>query len=486
MQLKNLSEAAGANLELHHIELDVLLEYHLEGNSKLHDLDKIADSIQRYGFKNPVCFDPSLNGGKGGILFGNGRIEALAAMRDKDANVPNGIEEGWKIPVLFGVNAVNEDEAIAFSVEDNLSPTWGSKITPSQALTMFDQEDLTAQFKRLDKVNCLPLSFADDLNSYRRLLKDDDDLTPEKQKKQVVGNGNGTGKAQERPRIAPNQIWQLGDHFLACIDSTDKSKVDAFLGERQIELLFTSPPYAGMRDYTDESDLGLDKVSSFITAWRDRANYMAVNLGLKFTKGAVDPYWNIYLTKAELAGLKLLAWNVWDRNAAGSIAQQTNMFTLVHEWIFVFGEQRKTLNRTVPNKMQEYAKRYGVSEETLLAEGKTSKYREADGSVRSASSKVHENHQLHSVLSQNYECGPIREKHPATFPIALPKQYIEAFTNEDDAIADCFAGSGSTLMAAEELGRVCLVCEISPDYCTVIMDRFEEKTGKTPTYIRTL
>ena len=488
MQLKNLSEQAGNNLKLNYIELDVIQDYFLERNSKKHDRGKIIDSIQRYGFKKPLAFDPNLNNGEGGILFGNGRIEALVEMRKTDANVPNGIEEGWKVPVLFGVNAVNEAEAIAFSVEDNLSSTWGSEITVAQVLTMFDTEDLSAQFRLLDEANSLPLSFADDLPTYRKLLDDSEDLTPEREKKEIVGNNNGNGlkNSQGQPRIAVNQVWQLGRHFLACIDSTDKNKVDAFLGERKIELLFTSPPYAGMQDYTKESDLSLDKVSDFIPAWCDHVNYQVVNLGLQFKDSAVVPYWDIYLKKAESKGLKLLAWNIWDKMSAGSISHQTNMFTLTHEWIFVFGKERKKLNRTIPNKMKELERRYGMIKEELLANGAPSGIREQTGHVTERVTPIYTHHQLHSVVQQTVECGSIREKHPATFPVALPVEYIKAFTTEEDAIADCFAGSGSTLMAAEQINRTCLACEISPEYCTVIMDRFEELTGIEPKYIRAL
>jgi DNA modification methylase len=57
-------------------------------------------------------------------------------------------------------------------------------------------------------------------------------------------------------------------------------------------------------------------------------------------------------------------------------------------------------------------------------------------------------------------------------PVSLPQQYIEAMTQQGEAIAEPFAGSGTTIIAAENLSRRCYACEISPNYGAVILERF--------------
>ena len=60
----------------------------LLGNAKRHDLQKIAESIQRYGYKNPARYEPTLNNGDGGVVAGNGRIESLRWMQQQGRDAP--------------------------------------------------------------------------------------------------------------------------------------------------------------------------------------------------------------------------------------------------------------------------------------------------------------------------------------------------------------------------------------------------------------
>ena len=69
--------------------------------------------------------------------------------------------------------------------------------------------------------------------------------------------------------------------------------------------------------------------------------------------------------------------------------------------------------------------------------------------------------------------------HPAQYPVGLPEFFIRAYTDEGDIVFDPFVGSGTTLIAAENTKRRGFGCEISPAYCDVIVQRWENLTGKT-------
>ena len=71
------------------------------------------------------------------------------------------------------------------------------------------------------------------------------------------------------------------------------------------------------------------------------------------------------------------------------------------------------------------------------------------------------------------------ELHPTMKPIKLMARCIQNSTKKGEAVLDVFGGSGSTLMAAEQLGRTCYTCELDEKYCDVIIDRWEQFTGKT-------
>ena len=68
--------------------------------------------------------------------------------------------------------------------------------------------------------------------------------------------------------------------------------------------------------------------------------------------------------------------------------------------------------------------------------------------------------------------------HPAQFPVAFPSSFVPIWTNQSGTVYEPFCGSGSTLIAAEQLGRKCYGMEISPQYCDVIVKRWETLTGK--------
>jgi DNA modification methylase len=80
--------------------------------------------------------------------------------------------------------------------------------------------------------------------------------------------------------------------------------------------------------------------------------------------------------------------------------------------------------------------------------------------------------EMESVFQSNPELGAIRHLHPATFPIELPDKYIRSITNNDEIVTDPFLGSGTTLVACERNGRICMGMEISEAYCDVIISRY--------------
>ena len=82
------------------------------------------------------------------------------------------------------------------------------------------------------------------------------------------------------------------------------------------------------------------------------------------------------------------------------------------------------------------------------------------------------------------ECEFDRERtHPTQKPTLLSVWFIEKFSKEDNSIVDLYGGSGSTLIACEQLNRNCYMMELDPYYCQVIINRWEEYTGKKATKI---
>ena len=151
-----------------------------------------------------------------------------------------------------------------------------------------------------------------------------------------------------------------------------------------------------------------------------------------------------------------------------------------HEWIFCLGKEPVLVNPAWRKK-----------ETSIYSGGRYNKIRQADGSFRIARRgnetgafkkmesllELPEQTSLESVTKQLSEKGKIRAEHPATFPVALPSEYIVAFTNEDDIVVEPFGGAGTTLIACEQLDRTCYTMELDAHYCDVIIKRWENFTG---------
>ena len=135
-------------------------------NAKLHNLDQIMESIARYGFKSACKWEGTLNDGRGGIVAGNGRVEALREMEQRGDDCPIGIaldETGeWCVPVLFGVEAESEAIARAYALDDNNLTLLGGNFDINDLAKLYDQELFQAELESLQNVGELPLSLGDE------------------------------------------------------------------------------------------------------------------------------------------------------------------------------------------------------------------------------------------------------------------------------------------------------------------------------------
>lgn len=390
---------------------------------------RIAKSIQEFGFDQPIVVDK-----EGEIIIGHGRWMAAKYL---------GLD---KVPVLQ-VDGLTEQQIRARRILDNKLQNDSSWDFDNLNLELDWLEDSGFDFE--------PWALND--------LRFDGDEEPE------IAEDEAPDVEEKAKYIKLGDLIELGPHRIICGDTTSTNVIIDLFQDDRCEVCFTSPPYSDMREYTNEADISISKISSFLSNWEPFSEYLVVNLGIKFEDSEIVPYWNEYLSVAKQNDLKLLAWNVWDKTQGGSIASATAMFLLTHEWLFVFGKERKKLVRTKPNQIDKYEARHGPSWRSGI---KNKSIRESDGSMSKTSSATYSHHQLHSVIQQTPELSERRKDHPAIFPIGLPAEYIKAMTKEGEIVGDSFLGSGTTLIAADQLGRICYGIEISPQYCEAIIKRW--------------
>lgn len=411
--------------------LESLKDY--AGNARTHSdiqIVQIMDSIKQFGFLDPIEVDSNLV-----ILSGHARVEA--ARRAGLSLIPTVMHSH--------LNEVDKKGYILAANRIAASAGWDDDILRDE-LSELESEGFDLALT----------GFTDD-EIAELLTKDLVD----------VGQTEDDDLPSDSPsRVQCGDVWICGEHRVMCGDSTHVEDVARLMRETSDAFCFTSPPYYDARDYEGELDLTVPHIASFIRASMEHCNLYAVNLGIIRKEHAVVTYWNDYIAEAQGCGFKLISWNVWDKGEAGSIGNQTAPFAISHEFIFVFGETRIELNRTVPNSW---------AGETANHTG----HRQKDGKIKKSKSRVIQSHsQLKTVISVSAQKARDDIDHPARFPVELPEQYILACTKKGDIIYDPFGGSGSTLIAAEKTGRKCYMMEISASYAGMCISRWEQYVGR--------
>lgn len=238
------------------------------------------------------------------------------------------------------------------------------------------------------------------------------------------------------PITKPGDIWQLGKHRLMCGDSTDASAVAALMNGKEADLLLTDPPYnvayEGKTDdaLTIENDkMGSDEFYDFLTSAFSAAVEALKAGGAFYVWFASREHIN-FETALKSAGLEVRQELIWAKNT------------------MVLGRQD-----------------YQWKHEPCL-------YGWKDG----AGHNWYSDRCQTTILEFN---KPARNgEHPTMKPVELFAYQIQNSTKKGEAVLDLFGGSGTTIIACEQTGRIGYSMELDPKYCDVIIKRYENLTGK--------
>lgn len=223
------------------------------------------------------------------------------------------------------------------------------------------------------------------------------------------------------PRTKLGDLWQLGEHRLICGDSTDPKIINKLMAGQKADMVFTDPPYnIGYQGVKDKRTIKNDKMSD-----EDFVGFLKASLMPCDTMYICCSWQYAHLFKKaiEEIGQKIKAMIVWDKI---NPAQHLDLYFKEHEIIW-------------------YCGRFG-GEKTVR--GDVWRIKRQQNTI-----------------------------HPTMKPIELIAMALGDHPDKIN-IYDGFGGSGSTLIACEELNRKCFMCELDPHYCDVIIDRWETLTGK--------
>lgn len=408
-------------------------------------VDAVAASIREFGWKNPIVIDKN-------NVIAAGHTRLLAAKK-----------LGLKTVPCIVADDLTEEQIRAFRLADN----------KTAELAEWDEELLAEELKLLEDIDMEQFGFdglEELIEETREATEDDfneDDITIE-------------------PTTKPGDIWQLGEHRLICGDSTMKEILEQLMQEDRADMVFTDPPYgvsigsknkainaveAGRGGHIEE-DIENDTLSKeelytmLVKAFRNlRENGAAEHCSYYVSSPQGGELCMMMMMMMKEAGLEVRHVLIWVKNTATFSLRRLD-YDYRHEPIFYTW-----------TKNHRFYGNYGTSviDDTAVIEKMNRK--ELLEVVRKLMHPKDE-----SVI---YEDKPHRsELHPTMKPVKLAGRFVTNNTQPGEIVLDIFGGSGTTLIACEQLGRKCRMVELDPHYCDVIKTRWETFTGKKAELIR--
>lgn len=401
-------------------------------------VEPVMASIREFGFNIPITVDKDMV-----VITGHTRLKAAIRL---------GLEE---VPVII-LEDLNADQVKAFRLADNKTSEFAE----------WDFEALAIELKDI-QMDLSEFDF-EMAEAEAEIIEDDYEI-----------------KLPEEPKAKYGDIYKLGRHRLMCGDATKAEDLEKLMDMDLADCYLTDPPYnvnygakgelyetkggygTGFTDRKILNDHMEDsQFLAFLTDAFSAANSVLKQGGAFYIWHADSESYN-FRRACKNAGWQVRQCLIWNKNALvlGRQDYQWKHEPCLYGW--KDGAGHYFINdRSFTTVVED-----GININKLkLSEAKELIKQLLDPKVPS------------TVINEN---KPVRSpEHPTMKPIKLIARIMKNSTRPGEIILDTFAGSGTTLMAAEQLNRKGYIMELDPKYVDVIIKRYEEFTGDTAEKIR--
>ncbi len=284
------------------------------------------------------------------------------------------------------------------------------------------------------------------------LETDDDDFDEEKAVK----------KAAETT-IQPGQMFKLGRHRLICGDSSDPAVIKRLVGDNQPSILYCDPPF----------NIGLDY---------DKGVGLKAGYGGKTNDSKSDTEYRAFLSDILASSLSALTADTHvfmycDQNYIGLLQSLMAEHGLKNRRVCLWIKNGfNVVPQVAFNKAYEPCV-YATRGNPYLAGKNKNLIEILNKDIAAGNRTLDDIVDLFDIWLARREPGQ-EYQHPTQKPVTLHEKPIKRCTKVGDVVLDVFGGSGSTLVACEQMKRTALLCEIEPVFCQVIIDRYEALTGE--------
>lgn len=409
---------------------------------------KVAESIKRFGFGSPILARRE----DGEVIAGHTRLKAAEML---------GID---KVPVRY--LDLDPADAHLLALADNKLGEVADWNAPQLADVLSDFSLEAVELAGWDSKALEDL--ADEVADFGPLESD--------------GSGEEfeEGEVPEPPKdpvTRPGDVWALGDHRLVCGDCRDDGTLAELLDGTPANVVFTSPPYASQRKYDESSGfkpIPPDEYGEWWEAVQRNVRGVLADDGSFFVnikEHCEDGQRHLYVKRLTIAMVERWCWRFVDELCWLRKAYPGDMkgrFKNGWEPVLHFSEARP---KHRPDAVLQPSKAYASAKSGTRPTSVFSDFEWSAGDFARPSNVLD--------VPTGEVGGAV--SHTATFPVGLPSFFIRAYSDPGDAILDPFMGSGTTIVAAEKEGRRGFGSEISPAYCDVIAERWQNLTGGTAT-----
>ena len=416
-------------LKIEYIFVDALTPY--AKNTRKHgkeDVAEIVKSIEKYGFDDPIGIWSDHNI----IVEGHGRLIAAKKL-------------GMKEVPCIRLDHLTDKERREYAIMHNKTAELSEwdMVMLTDELTDLDISDFDVTFDGKD---------VDTLTAKEEAIVED--IPPE------IDDAETTSKLGD--------VYKLGRHRLIVGDSTDPNVILKLMDGRKADMCVTDPPYnvnyqGGTKDklkIQNDNMLETQFLEFLSNAFKSMEQVMKP--GAAFYIWHADSSRNLFEKGMNSAGLYLRQVIIWVKNA------------------FVIGRQDyQWMHEPCLYGWKEGAAHFFVNDRKL-----STIIEDPDIDIHSMK-KDELVSLLETILSEDVPTDVIHEDkptrndiHPTMKPVRLIARQIRNSSRKGEAVLDIFGGSGTTMIACEQLDRDCYMCELDPRYADAIITRWENLTGE--------
>ena len=391
-------------------------------------VDQVAMSIQEFGFKNPIIIDKDNE-----IIAGHTRLKAAQKLGMKE------------VPTIKAEDLTPE-QVKAFRIADNKTAE-------------FAEWDFSILLKELEKLEAEGF----DLSLTGFSQKEIDEINAREDEKTQVEEDDYIPILPDQPYSRRGDIWELGSHRLVVGDSTNKEDMDRLMAGEKADLIITDPPYnvdyEGSTGLTIQNDnMGDKQFRNFLLAAHKRM-FEAAKQGTPIYVFHADSEGYNFRGAFLEAGFKFTQCLIWVKNA---LVMGRQDYHWRHEPI-LYGWKEGAAHRW----------HGGRNKDTVIDDLiDTSKMTKPE--LLKLIKQFQDDREHTTIIRADKPLA--NTVHPTMKPVQLLGYLMKNSSLKTEVVLDPFGGSGSTLIAAEQLERRAYLMELDEKYADVIVDRYIQFT----------